>query len=417
MVLVALHGAFYAAFIPPWDLFDEEQHLDYALTLRDDQRLPSIDEAIRQPIVDSAFKNDRWTTFKIGRPEGTVPEQMGLEGKSFEGYQPPLYYLLLAPLTKVAGDRALPAMYLARSLGVVLLVIFAVSAWALATRWFPSSHVFVRFGAALVAGGIPAAAEAAGRVNNDLLTAVLISLSLLATVDLLNRPTPRAAWLAGIVAAAAIATKSSGLLTLAIVVSGLWLLWHRGQRLNVLAPRALGPAIGALVLWTAFVYTRYGVLSGTSAFLDLVVPFDPITPSAFLGRGWLNAWSSYWGAYSGGWLRIGTGLLGLLVAAVGGYGFLVKGTGSVRRPRDVALLTGVLALGLVAVLWAGNVSGLVHPHGRIMLPVYPAGAALVVGGWSVIHRKAALAPAMFTWLGAVIFAGFWFIPFFYGNGS
>lgn len=417
MLLVVAHGVFYVVLIPPWDLFDEEQHLDYALTLRDERRIPHIDEPIRQSIVDSAVETDRWSTFQIGRPESTVPEEMGLEGRSFEGYQPPLYYALVALVTIPAGDDVLLAMYLGRSLGVLLPVVFAATGWALARRWLPGSSVCVPLSAALVAGGVPAAASAAGRVNNDLLVAVLIGLTLLATVRLVDRPEPRRAWLAGMLAAAAILTKSTGLLALAIVLAGVWMLWRKDQRLDSLALRALLPGSVGLVLWTAFTYARYGTLSGTSAFLELVVPFDSISPSAFLGRTWLNAWSSYWGAYSGDLLRIGIGIAVLLVIAAGGFGYLVRGSGTLWRPRVVALLVGILAGGLLIVLWVGNVTGLVHPHGRILLPVYPAAAALLVGGWSRLHPRAALVPGVLTVVGAVVFAAFWFVPFFYGSGS
>lgn len=415
MLLVLLHGAFYAVAIPPWDLFDEEQHLDYALTLRDERRIPNLVETIRSSIVQSAVDTDRWTVFQIGRPPSTEPEEMGLEGRSFEGYQPPLYYVTIAPLTLPAGDRALPALYLARSFGVLLLVVFAATAWAFARRWFPERRVWTPFSAAVMAGAIPAAAEAAGRVNNDLMSATLISVGLLATLRLLDRPDMRNAALAGLVAAAAILTKSPGLLALGVVVLGLGLIWRRGRLTPAVAVTAIGPGVVALLLWTAFIYERYGVLNGTAAFLDLVVPFDPLPVGEFFIRVWLNGWSSYWGAYDGGWLRVLIGIGGLGIIGVAAYG--LAQSDAARRPYEGVVFTGALGVGLLAVLWVGNTSGLVHPHGRIMLPVYPALAALTAGGWSRLHRRWAVVPAGIACLGALISAGYWFLPFFYGATS
>lgn len=415
MLLALLHGAFYAVAIPPWDLFDEEQHLDYALTLRDERRIPTLVETIRPSIIQSAVDTDRWTMFQIGRPPSAEPEEMGLEGRSFEGYQPPLYYAAIAPLTLPAGDRALPALYLARSFGIVLLVVFAATAWALARRWFPDEGVWTPFSAAVITAAIPAAAEAAGRVNNDLLAASLMSLGLLVTLRLIDRPDMRNAVVAGLVAAAAVLTKSPGLLALGVVVVGLIMVWRRGRLSPSVAIAAIGPGTLALLLWTAFVYDRYGILNGTNAFLDLVVPFDPLPVGEFFVRVWLNGWSSYWGAYDGGWLRVLIGMVGLGIILVAAYGFS-RGEPA-RRPYEAAMFTGALGLGLLAVLWVGNTSGLVYPHGRIMLPDYPALAALTAGGWAKLHHRGALAPAGIACVGALISAGFWFLPFFYGATS
>lgn len=415
MLLVLLHGAFYAVAIPPWDLFDEEQHLDYVLTLRDERRIPRLQEAVRPELVRSAFETDRWTVFQIGRPASAEPEDLGLEGRSFQGYQPPLYYSVLAPLTLPAGDRALPALYLARALGPLLLVVLSATAWAFARRWFPERRVWTPFSAAVMTGAIPATAEAAGRVNNDLLVATLISLGLLATLRMIDQPDPRRAAIVGLIVVAAVLTKSSGLLLLGLVGLALGIVWRRGRLSSDTVLAALGPGVVVLLVWTAFIRGRYGTWTGTNAFLDLAIPFDPLPVGEFLARVWLNGWSSYWGAYDGGWLRVLIGVSGLAILGVAAYG--LARTDEPRRPYAGALFTGVLGVGLLAVLWAGNASGLVHPHGRIMLPVYPMLAAMTAGGWARINRRWAPAPAMLACVGALISAGFWFLPFFYGATS
>ncbi len=421
MLLVLLHGAFYAVAIPPWDLFDEEQHLDYALKLRDELRIPRLDESVEPAVIQSAVDTDRWSVFQIGRPSSTDPKEMGLEGRSFEGYQPPLYYAAIAPLTLPAGDRALPALYLARSMGVGLLGVFAATAWALARRWFSGGNIWVPFSAALIAGAIPAAAEAAGRVNNDLLVATLISVGLLATLRLVDRPGTRKALLAGLIVAAAIVSKAPGLVALGVLVAGLGLIRRHRRLTPAIAIAAAAPGIAVLALWTLFIYTRYGVLSGTSAFLDMVVPFDPLPASEFLIRVWLNGWSSYWGAYDGGWLRISIGIIGAAIVAVAVIGLVFRRGDDSRnmpgRQYETLMLSGLLGIGLIAVLWVGNTSSMVHPHGRIMLPAYPALAAMSCGGWARLHRNGALVPALIACLGALISAGFWFLPFFYGATS
>lgn len=415
MLLVMLHGAFYAVAIPPWDLFDEEQHLDYALKLRDESRIPRLAETVNPLIVRSAVDTDRWTVFRIGRPPSTEPEEMGLEGRSFEGYQPPLYYAAIAPLTVPAGERALPALYLARSLGVMLLMVLAGVSWALTSRWFPDGGVWAPFSAAIITGAIPAGAEAAGRVNNDLMTAALIGLGLLATLRLIDRPDTPNALLAGGITAAAILTKSPGVLLFGLLVIGLGLIWRAGRLSPALAAFSLVPGIAALLFWTVFIHERYDVWTGSNAFLELVAPFEPVSPGEFFIQVWFNGWSSYWSAYDGGWLRLLIGITGMLLIAVAAYGIFQRpGT---QRAYEGLLFTGVLGAGLVVVLWVGNTSGLVHPHGRIMLPVYPALAAMIAGGWARLHRRGALVPAAIACLGALVSAAFWFLPFFYGAAT
>src|SRR5579875_3070237 len=62
-IVVFGHGVIYALTMPPWDVSDEEQHLDYALTIRDDLSLPRLHDYVHPRIIQSAHATDRWAAY------------------------------------------------------------------------------------------------------------------------------------------------------------------------------------------------------------------------------------------------------------------------------------------------------------------------------------------------------------------
>jgi hypothetical protein len=401
-----LYGLFYAVALPPWDIHDEEQHLAYALTLRDEHRIPRIDEPLRQDVADAAIASDRWSAFRIGRPDTSSVGVMGLEGRSYEGFQPPLYYALLALLTRLTGDDPVRALFLARAAGAVLLAAFGAIAWALARAWFPESRSLGPLGAGLTAVAIPSAATASARVSNDLLAAVLVAGGILVLARWLERPRASLAILVGVLGAGAIVAKSSGLILLPVVLAAL--VTRRsspgivGQRIAMLAPAAV--AALALVAWNE---ARYGVPDGTAAYLERYGAWAPLSFAHFWKAFWLTSWSDYWGAYGVGTLLVVTNVA--LLGIVGG-----SALGLARRPPSTALLlTGALAVTILLAVTYANHIAIDRPGGRFLLPLYPALAALIVGGWARLMSRGAVFPAAATWLLSLAYAVLWFLPFFH----
>lgn len=411
LIFALLHALLYVAAIPAWDLFDEEQHLSYAIYLREDGAIPHVTDPVQPAIIDNAAVTDRWSAFRIGRPDSLEAGEMGLEGLSYEGYQPPLYYALLVPVTWLAEDDVWRELYLARLTGLVFILGIAGVTWGYAREWFAGESIWVWGSAVVVTTAVPAMAAAAGRVNNDLLAALFVSSGLLMAIRLLNGVTGQKAVILGALGAAAVLTKMHGVLLLALIALTLLIL-YRQQRLDrVTAAVTVLPGALATAGWTLWTYNRYGTLTGSGAFLDLTTPFDPLPVREFAANLWLNGWSSYWGAYDGGWLRIATGVLLGLVAVVAAAGITRAG---IRR-SDL-LLTATLAGGLIVTLWIANQGGLVHPHGRILLPVYPALGTLVAGGWSRwFGTGGAVAVAAIIVGASVFYFGYWFYPFFHGD--
>lgn len=448
LAVAFLHGLVYVVALPPWDVIDEEQHLAYALTLWTNHDIPKITAYMPQKILDSAEATDRWAAYHMGgRPESSDVHKIGLEGLRYEDYQPPLYYALLAPITGLADGHVLRALYLARLVGPFLLAALAAVAWLLAAAWFPNSGLVVPAAAGLITASIPTAAAAAGRVNNDLLLALLLAAGLLAATRFVARPSPRAALWMGLVAAAAILTKEDGLLLLPVNAVALGLVWWRGRSLisspsPAAAPSgargegssfgspspahwerglggeellALSPGIVAGLLVTWWTYHTYGVLQGTSAFLRMTRPFPAQSPERFVRLILLNTWESYTNSAHELPLRLAclAGVVGIALVALIGLRRR-KGAGE-RLPVSGLVLAGVLGLGLLATLWLGNRWGLVPPQGRLIIAIFPVLGALIAGGWEYALRatsRGPLVPTALAWLATLLYTVVWFIPYY-----
>jgi 4-amino-4-deoxy-L-arabinose transferase-like glycosyltransferase len=138
---------------------------------------------------------------------GNVP--LATAGWSF--FHPPLYYAWMAGVWNAAS--ALPGeTRLAIGTGVIALLalVHAGVALRLLGRRLPHSPV-ARVAAAAMLLFLPVQLYSAGYVGNEALGAVLCSLSLLATLAVLDRPTNTRAALLGLVLGAAMMTKFTAL--------------------------------------------------------------------------------------------------------------------------------------------------------------------------------------------------------------
>src|SRR5215208_77847 len=99
---------------PVWALVDEGAHFDYVTRIADDGRIPVLDRDLVSDDVQ-AITEDVYPF-----PPRTGQREAGLAGQSYEGVQPPLYYVLAAPAS-LAVDDAQDRVTLLRALNLVLL--------------------------------------------------------------------------------------------------------------------------------------------------------------------------------------------------------------------------------------------------------------------------------------------------------
>lgn len=95
---------------------DEGAHYDYVQSIAEDHRLPEITDRIhREPLA-----------LELGKfPDVSNRPKSGLLGASYEAFQPPLYYILAAPVFLIPVDHHL-TLYLLRGFGLLLLLLALV---------------------------------------------------------------------------------------------------------------------------------------------------------------------------------------------------------------------------------------------------------------------------------------------------
>jgi len=173
LFLALSHGGLYASSLPPWGLIDEQQHFHYVQHVAREQALPVAGDTYLSPeIIDSLFVTRRWETFHWPTPASQDPEELGLEGHSYQSYQPPLFYTLLAPLYAVLPGGMVAKLYSLRWIMVGLSLLTVWMAYRIAAEVFPQGKA-LPYLACFMLVMIPERTAAVSRVNNDVLLEVL----------------------------------------------------------------------------------------------------------------------------------------------------------------------------------------------------------------------------------------------------
>ena len=393
--LAIAHASLYAWTTPPWHLFDEEQHVDYTLSLRD-RRLPEISDDIHQGIIDDAVATHRWATFGLPGPRSTRVDELGLEGRSYEAYQPPLYYALGVIAILPAGHDAGRALWWLRALSV--LFAGAVAALVVLVAWeaigAPEHPSWMVATGGVFVALLPSLAQAGGRASNDVAVAAAVLATVAAALAWVRIGTTKLGLLTGVVAAAACLTKASGLVAIPVVLFAA----IAGRKLWP-AVLALTPPVAAVVVWAAITWTHYGVFEGSRAFIEYAhfrpLPWTLLTRSArpsVLGTTLLME-SQRNGANA--WTLTTTGLA-LPLAAIGAW----------CAGRLASAMVAVIVLAGIGVSVVAFAEGLeVGVMSRLLLPGVAAVAALV---GTAANRRASCVPSVALIVTAVAMASWYY---------
>ncbi len=318
------------------------------------------------------------------------PRHYGLAGYSYEGFQPPLYYLAAVPAF------AIPSNYRDKVIAVrlldVVLLLAAVALLALLARAISLEHRLELLAAGLAVLLWPGIVVRAVTVSNAALELPLTIAFVLAVWHASTRRSPRlllaAAALLGLCLLTAITLV---FLALLLIVPAAAIARERGVRAS--APWAAGALLVVLALlapWVATNEARYGALTATAIAKALQAPV--VNPhGAHFGLGSVLAWlgrferpilpQEWWSQYGGlgVLLRVAPALLAAAALAP-----------LARRPRlavtrQAALLAAPLALGfltLVAIVlaadWPSFLPRYVNPE-FVLLAVFAGWAWLAAG--------------------------------------
>jgi 4-amino-4-deoxy-L-arabinose transferase-like glycosyltransferase len=366
-----LLGILYAALTPAWQVPDEPAHFNYIRQLA----------AGRLPVIEPGdYDQETLTRLKSER----FPADSPLAGIQYEDHQPPLYYMLAAPLYKLFGGALLPLRLFSVLLGAGVVVL----AWAIGRRVTPGRPLIPLAAAGLVAT-IPQHVAMLAGVNNDSLAELLLALALLAAVDLMAADRPVRPWLVGLLLGAIFLTKSQAYIAAPVLGLAIVVRWRQRERNGGWLVRWLagtfGPGLLIGGLWWARNLAVYGDLDWMGlAQHNLVVAGQPTTASWIATYGWgptlrrffQFTFQSFWGMF--GWMGV------------------VLDT---RIYQALAVLTGTLALGFGLHLIRHRI--LWHRRAMAAAPWLLAfSAALTAGGYLwynvtfVQHQGRYLFPAL-----------------------
>ena len=200
-------GALYAAYTPPWQVPDEPAHYNYVRALATTGRLPVMetgdyDQEYIWQLVESRFD-----------------PRLSIAPITYEDHQPPLYYLLAAPLYILGDGALLPLRLLSVAIGTLLLL----AAYRAMHTLFPNRPAIPLTGTALIAF-LPQHLAMTSGVENDGLAELWIAVTLWLLLRHLQGRTDRRHLTAlGLVLGLALLTKTTAYLTLPLTLLALWL--------------------------------------------------------------------------------------------------------------------------------------------------------------------------------------------------
>lgn len=389
VLLAVFHGGAYATLLPPWGLIDEEQHVHYIQYLVEHGTPPTVGEVyLSAEVVEGIRRAGRWETFHWAAPAAQDPQGMGLEGHSYEGYQPPLFYILSAPLYLVSPDDILLKVYIIRweAIGLSLLTVWMAYRWA--SELFPGQNAIPYF-TSLILVLIPERAAAVSRVNNDvLLEVVSMAFVWACTRAMLDGLSLKRSLTIGVLLGLGVLSKMTmGLLAVLLP----FLLWKNRKgwvRHGVLIGVTAGLLIIPLVwhnLWL------YGDLTGFAAFRRLNDTFTVIRPPAVTVRTVLTAvwdlfrhfWVVWWKGARAARTPVVEAIC-VLLTVIGGAALwqVVRNLRSDGRLKvAVSAYLSAIVVYAVAVLMAYFSGRVPVVQGRFFLPV--VGPVVLLFAWGV----------------------------------
>jgi 4-amino-4-deoxy-L-arabinose transferase-like glycosyltransferase len=413
VVTYLLVGTLFAVYTPDWQAPDEPAHYNYVRYLAKQGRLPVLQHGDYPQDYLEEIKSQKF------------PAHLSIDPIRYEYHQPPLYYLLAAPIFKLFGGALLPLRLLSVILGGGLIYV----AYRLVVAVCPAQTVLALGTAAFVAF-VPMHVAMTAAVNNDTLAELLLALALWGVMRYLRRETEgrKASAHVGLLLGLGLLTKINALIGVVVAVAAVVLRrWRDPRRAAGELVWLLVPALLLVLPWLVRNVVIYGWpdVMGLARH-DAVVEGQPTTAEWIADYGWAyligqgvrTTYRSFWGKF--GWMAVFMDRRVYLalavfasVAAIGLMWWLAAawvrlrsaGWTSLLNPSEDAVsaeshpatgwgASGVLLflsvlLTLLAYLWYNT--KFVQHQGRYLFPaLIPLGLAVALGWWMVVRRAGGL---------------------------
>ncbi len=399
----------YATKTPAWQVPDEPAHYNY------------IAQVVRNgccPVLKAGdWDNDYLEALKREAFKPSVLDR--LSSVQYEDHQPPLFYLLSAPVYAISGGSLIALRLFSALIGAGIVI----AAYFIVKTVFPAQGYLALATAAFVAF-LPQHLAMMGGVDNDSLTELIVALTLLACVRFASPPNPLSIngegqgvrqtshpVVLGLLVGLALITKATAY-SLVVIVGVTVLLRAIRERWTIrrFLTAALWIAIPALIIGGAWWLRNFSVY-GFPDFLGLrrhdevvVGQFRTADYIAQKGLGFVlndglqTTFRSFWGQF--GWMGVVMpATIVTLLALLTGFAIIGAGITFVRFrrrlsavQRDSLLILGLAAL-LAFVLFSYYNLSFVQFQGRYLFTgLIPIGLFFTFGltGWaSLIPIRAA----------------------------
>jgi hypothetical protein len=343
LLILALYFAIatlFALYTPAWQSPDEPAHYNYISQVAINGCCPVIQVGDWDSDYLEQLKSSRFHPSLLGN----------LPQVQYEDHQPPLYYLLAAPLFNLTRGTLPPL----RLLSVLIGSLVVMCAYLIGQALLPN-RPWIAVGTAAFAAFLPQNVHILASVNNDALAWAIIALTLLVTILYLKGQTqwqiPKVTlaiplpWLLGLLVGLGLLTKATTYFLVAVVLLAIFCHWRQQYapakmsfRQEAVKPwlrhglQFLIPALFLGSLWWLRNVRVYGLpdFLGLQAH-DRVVIGQLRTADYITQAGWTDyltglvqtTFISFWGQF--GWMALplsGRPLLvvaGLAAAAVSGW--------------------------------------------------------------------------------------------------
>lgn len=242
-----------AMLMPSWGKLDEPHHYDYVDRLATGRGVPDIASDLLTPsLAAEMVAGERWSKLDWPMPDSTDPAHWGLEGISYEGHQPALFYSSYALISRALSlpthtDR----LFLLRAVSVVVSTLSVALLFMTMDRLFPRNRWLVSCATAIFVLA-PGRLVVVTQVSNDVfaeffgVAAVYVSLTLL-----LRGLSPGRVTLLLLILGGAAASKTT---TVLLLLPAAFAFLHHRRNPRFLYYVAFSCALGVVLLIPTFLH-------------------------------------------------------------------------------------------------------------------------------------------------------------------
>lgn len=248
---------------------DERAHYAFVQEVAEEGRLPILGNDVISAEAQ-AINDGTWP-----RPSQNDPRTLGFAGQSYEAFQPPLYYVVAAPVFALAGDHRDKVLVL-RVFDLALLGV-AVAFLCLLARAVFKERWLLPFAFALPVLLWPGSMARAVTVSNAALELPVVLAFLLAVWTALERRSPRALVAAGALLGLCLLTKLTLVFLAPLLLAAAARLLrngnpHAGRSAAVAVAVALALPAVMLAPWVASNLARYDAPTANALARDQQTP-------------------------------------------------------------------------------------------------------------------------------------------------